>query len=145
MQFRVFSMSTAGPASWSSVQGLRLLIMRSRVRFPVLPWGFFLAGKIPVATMVWVVSRFSLKAPPYISSSCISPLTSSGQRRRASLASQPQKSATLSSQPGGKLRKFTRTCGGIGEKKSTAEVDSACNRNEYKEHFLGLKASGAYV
>ena len=34
-----------GPASWSSSQGLWLLIMRSRVRFPVLPWEFFLAGK----------------------------------------------------------------------------------------------------
>ena len=33
------------PASWSSGQGLLLLIMRSRVRFPVLPWEFFLAGK----------------------------------------------------------------------------------------------------
>ena len=29
------------PASWSSGQGLWLLIMRSRVRFPVLPWEFF--------------------------------------------------------------------------------------------------------
>ena len=34
-----------GPASFSSGQGLLLLIMRSRVRFPVLPWEFFLAGK----------------------------------------------------------------------------------------------------
>ena len=33
------------PASWSSGQGLWLLIMRSRVRFPVLPWEYFLAGK----------------------------------------------------------------------------------------------------
>ena len=33
------------PASWSNGQSLRLLIMRSRVRFPVLPWEFFLAGK----------------------------------------------------------------------------------------------------
>jgi hypothetical protein len=55
--------------------------------------------------MMWVVSRFRLKAPPGISSSCISPLTSSGQRNRTSWASQPQKSATLSPQPGGKPRK----------------------------------------
>ena len=34
-------------------------------------------------SLVWVVSRFRLKAPPGISSSCISPLTSSGQRSRA--------------------------------------------------------------
>ena len=71
--------------------------------------------RFPVVTMVWVVSRFRLKAPPGISSSCISPLTSSGQRSRASWASQPQKSATLSPQAGGKQRKFARTCGGIGE------------------------------
>ena len=98
-------------------------------RFPVLPWEFFLAGKdsrgnfslqgkIPVVTIVWVVSRFRLKAPPGISSSCISPLTSSGQRSGAPWASQPQKSATLSPQPGGKPRKFVRTCGGIGRKKN---------------------------
>jgi hypothetical protein len=63
--------------------------------------------------MIRVVSRYRLKAPPGISSSYISPLTSSGQRSRASWASQPQKSATLSSQLGGKTRKFMRTCGGI--------------------------------
>ena len=105
-----------GPASWSSGQGLWLLIMRSRVRFPVLPCEFFLQGKIPMVTMVWVVSRFRLKALPGISSSRISPLTSSGQRSRAPWASQTQKSATLSPQPGGKPRKFIRTYGGIGEK-----------------------------
>ena len=43
-----------------------------------------------MVTMVWVVSRFRRKAPPGISS-------------------------TLSPQPGGKPRKFVRTCGGIGE------------------------------
>ena len=55
--------------------------------------------------MVWVISRFRFKAPPVISSSYISPLTSSGQRSRASWASQPQKSATLLPQPGGKTTK----------------------------------------
>ena len=48
---------------------------------------FSLQGKIPMVTMVWLVSRIRLKAPPVISSSCISPLTSSGQRSRASWAS----------------------------------------------------------
>jgi hypothetical protein len=43
------------PASWSSGQSFWLLIMRSRVRFPVLPWGFSLKEKIPMVTMVWVV------------------------------------------------------------------------------------------
>jgi len=42
------------PASWSSGQSLWLLIMRSRVRFPVLPWEFNLKGRIPAVTMVWV-------------------------------------------------------------------------------------------
>ena len=47
----------------------------------------------------------------------VSPLASSGQRSRASWASQPQKWATLSPQPGGKSWKFIRTCGDIGGKK----------------------------
>ena len=42
------------PASWSSGQSLWLLIMRSRVRFPALPWEFSLKGKIPAVTTVWV-------------------------------------------------------------------------------------------
>ena len=42
------------PASWSSGQSLWLLIMRSRFRFPALPWEFSLKGKIPAVTMVWV-------------------------------------------------------------------------------------------
>jgi hypothetical protein len=33
------------PALWSSGQSYWLLIMRSRVQFPVLPWGFFLEGE----------------------------------------------------------------------------------------------------
>jgi len=33
------------PASWSSGQSLCLLIVRSRVRFPVLPWEFSLKGE----------------------------------------------------------------------------------------------------
>ena len=42
---RQWNLLAIRPASWSSGQGLWLLIMRSRVRFPVLPWEFFLAGK----------------------------------------------------------------------------------------------------
>ena len=42
------------PASWSSGQSLWLLIMRSRVRFPALPWEFSLKGRIRAVTMVWV-------------------------------------------------------------------------------------------
>jgi len=36
---------TEWPASWSSSQSLWLLIMRSRVRFPALPWEFSLKGE----------------------------------------------------------------------------------------------------
>jgi hypothetical protein len=32
------------PASWSSGQSFWLLILRSRIRFPVLPWVFFREG-----------------------------------------------------------------------------------------------------
>jgi len=42
------------PASWSSGQSLCLLIMRFRVRFPVLLWEFSLKVRIPAVTMVWV-------------------------------------------------------------------------------------------
>ena len=54
-----------------------------------------------MVTIVWVVSRFRLKAPPGSSSPYISPLTPSGQRNCASWVSQPQKSVTLPPQPGG--------------------------------------------
>ena len=63
-----------------------------------------------MVTMACVISRYRLKVPPGISSSCISPLTSSGQRSRASWASQPQKSATLSPQPGGLIGCPECTC-----------------------------------
>ena len=88
--------------------------MRSRVRFAVLPWEFFLAGKNSRVDHVWVVSRFRFKAPAVISSPFISPLTSSGQRPDD--VSGDMKSATLSPQPGGKPRKFIRICGGVGGK-----------------------------
>jgi len=70
-----------------------------------------------MVTMVWVVSRLRLKGPSwYLFFKYISPLTSVGPRSRASWAPKPQKSATLSPQPGGKTTKFIRTGGGIGEK-----------------------------
>ena len=53
-----------------------------------------------MVTMVWVVSRSRLKAPPGTSYPYISPLTPSGQRNCASWASQLQKSVTLPPQPG---------------------------------------------
>ena len=49
------------PASWFSGQSFWLQIKRSRVRFPALPWGFSLWGRIPVVTMVWVVCRIRFK------------------------------------------------------------------------------------
>jgi hypothetical protein len=41
----VFYFALNRPTSWSSGQSFWLLIMRSRVRFPVLPWVFFLEGE----------------------------------------------------------------------------------------------------
>ena len=56
-----------------------------------------------MVTMIWIVSRLRLKGPSwYLIFIYVSPLTSLGQRSRASWASQSQKSATLSPQPGGK-------------------------------------------
>jgi hypothetical protein len=43
----VTTYTTTRPVSWSSGQCFRLLIIRSRVRFPVLPWEFFLEGEDP--------------------------------------------------------------------------------------------------
>ena len=124
------------PASWYSGQGLWLLIMRSRFVSRFYHGNFSLQGKIPVVTMVWVVSRFRIKAPPGISSSCISPLTSSGLRSRASWASQPQKSAALLPQPGGKPRKFIRTCGGIGRKKNITLLFSQHHDSKEDTHEI---------
>jgi len=76
-----------------------------------------------MVTMVWVVSRFRLKGPSwYLIFIYISPITSLGQRSRASWAPQLQKSAMLSSQPGGKTKKFVRTGGGIGVKKKIVYI-----------------------
>ena len=88
--------------------------MRSRIRFPVLAWEFSLKGRIPAVTMVWVgYYNLGLRAllalhPP------ISPLTSSGQRNRASWASHIQKSVTLLPCPGGRTTKSIRTYGELG-------------------------------
>ena len=49
------------PASWSSGQSFWLLITRSRVRFPALPWRFPCGRRIPVVTMVWVVTIIRFK------------------------------------------------------------------------------------
>ena len=125
------------PASCSSGQGFWLLIMRSRVLFPVLYENFSLQGKIPVVTMVWVVSRFRLKAPPGSSSSCISPRTSSGQRSRASWASQPQKSSTLSPQPGGRTTKVHKNMWCV-EEKVVGFQDGVCISRTFsgKQNYL---------
>jgi len=72
-----------------------------------------------MVTVVWVVSRLRLKGPSwYLIFIHISPLTSLGQRSRASRVPQPQTLATLSPQLGEKTTKLIRTGGGIGEKKN---------------------------
>jgi hypothetical protein len=104
------------PSSWSSGQSLWLLIMRSQVRFPGVPWEFSLKGRIPAVTMLWVSwYNLGLRALLALHPS-ISPLTSSGQRNCASWVSQTQKSVTLLSWTGGRTAKSTRTRGGIGPK-----------------------------
>jgi hypothetical protein len=74
--------------------------MRSRVRFPVLPWGFFLEGKDSHGHHglgSFVELRF--KTPPLIHIH-ISPSTSSGKSNCASWASQPENSVTPRPQTG---------------------------------------------
>jgi hypothetical protein len=45
--FLQFYFSVLRPSSWSSGQSVWLLIVRSRVWLPVLPWGFFLEEEDP--------------------------------------------------------------------------------------------------
>jgi len=56
--------------------------------------------------------EFRFKGP----SATTSPLTTSGKRNCASLASHPQMSVTLLPCPGGRTTKSRRTCGGIGRR-----------------------------
>ena len=89
--------------------------MRSRVRFPALPYAFFfLKGEDAHGDhgLGSLVIRF--KVPPGTSDSPLIPQSfSSGQRNRAYWASQLQKAVTLQPQPGGETTKSERTCGGI--------------------------------
>jgi hypothetical protein len=79
------------------------MIMRSLVRFPVLPWGFFLEGDHGLGSLVELMLRSLLVLHIHIS-----PSTSSGQRNCASWASQIQKPVTLRAQPGGETTKSIR-------------------------------------
>ena len=89
-----------------------------------------------MVTMVWIVSRFRLKGPSrYLIFIYISPLTPLRQRSRALWAPQPQKSATLSPQPGGKTTKFVRTGGGTGEKRTVKNLFFVCYRLLLKLKF----------
>jgi hypothetical protein len=83
----LYSINWLGPSSWLGGQSFWLLNMRSRVRFPVLPWEFSLAGEDP----------HSDHGTPR---SHITSFTSSGQRNRALWAPHPHKSVTLRPQPG---------------------------------------------
>ena len=102
--------------------------MRSRVRFPALPWEFSLKGNIPTVTMVWVrLVEFRFKAPPGATSSSVTIYTSSGQRNCASWASQPQKSVTLLPCPGGRTTKSTKDMWWHWEKKKKNLVGLFCS------------------
>ena len=107
--------------------------MSSRVRFPALPWEFFLVGEDPQGE-----HGLGSKGPSwYLIFMYILLLTSIGQRSRALWASQPQKSATLSQQPGGKTTKFIRTGGGIGKKKKD------CSSNNFNSSEGGSNTNSA--
>jgi hypothetical protein len=99
----IYVHSILPPASWSSGQSFWLLIMRSRVRFSVLPWGFFLEGKDFRGSLVELRLR-----PLLVLHIHISPSTSTGQRSCAPCASQNQKSVTLRPQSGGEITKSIR-------------------------------------
>ena len=102
-------------AFWSSGQSFWLLIMRSRVRFPVLPWEFLLEGEDSRGDHgLGRLVDFRFKAPPGNTSSYINTHTPSGQRNCASWASQPQKMVThFCHAREGEPRSPQSTCGGI--------------------------------
>src|SRR5215469_16538933 len=92
--------------------------MRSRGRFPVLPWGIFREGEDPhghhgLGSLV----ELMFKAPPGTSYSYIT-IQLTGQRNCASWASQPQKSVTLQPQLGGETTKSIRDMWWHWKKKS---------------------------
>jgi hypothetical protein len=64
--------TSVGPSSWSSGKRFWLLIMRPRVRFPVLPWGFFHEGENPHGDHgLGSLVELRFKAPPGTSYSYI--------------------------------------------------------------------------
>jgi hypothetical protein len=96
------------PATWSIGQSFWLMIMRSRVRFPVLAWGFSLEGEDShgdhgLGSLVELRLRSVLVLLIHVS-----PTTSSGQRSCASWAFPPQKLVTLQPQRGGVTTKSIR-------------------------------------
>jgi hypothetical protein len=95
------------PASWSSSQSFWLLIMRSRVWFPALPWGFFLEGEDSHGDHgLGILVEFRLRS--LLVHIHVSPSNASGLRNCASWASQPQKAVTLWPQSGGETAKSIR-------------------------------------
>jgi hypothetical protein len=72
-----------------------LLIVGSRVRFPAVPWGFYLEGEDPHGDH-GLGSSVELRLRPLLVLHIhISPSTSSGQRNCVSWVCQPQRSVTL--------------------------------------------------
>ena len=97
------------PASWSSGQSFWLLIIEVPGSIPGSTVGIFFEGEDSRGDHgVGRLVDFSLKAPPGTTSSSITTHTPSGQRNCASWASQPQKSVTLLSCPGGRTTKSTK-------------------------------------
>jgi hypothetical protein len=89
--------------SWSSGQSFWLLIMRSRVWFPVLPWYFFFEGEDSHGDH-GLGSLVELRLRPLLVLHIhTSPATSSGQRNCASWVS-----VTFRPQPGGETTKSIR-------------------------------------
>jgi hypothetical protein len=79
-----------------------------RVWFPVLPWGFFLEGEDCHGDH-GLDSLAELRLRPLlVLHTHISPSTKSGQRNCAIMASQPQESVTLQTQPGRETTKSIR-------------------------------------
>jgi hypothetical protein len=108
----------------------------SRVRFPVLTWGFFLEGEDSHGDH-GLGSLVELRLRPLLVLH-ISPSTSSGERNCVLWASQPQKSVTLAPQQGGETTKSIRDMWWLWKKSSFYILYSNIKEISYVKYFLNL-------
>jgi hypothetical protein len=108
--------------------------MRTQVRFPILPWGFFLEGEdFHRDHGLGSLAELRLR-PLLVLHIYVSPFTLSGQRNCASWASQLQKSVTLRPPLGGETTKSIRCTWWLLGKKNFVQI---LNTKFNSDWFIG--------